>query len=123
MRAVIIALVLSAFAVGVAGCGGGGSSSGSGSGKTQLDMNDYYFNPGAVKAPAGKKITLDLKNDGATEHNFTLTEQGVSKDVEVGEEAEVTVTVPKSGTLTFYCKYHRSRGMTGTLEAGKSSGY
>ena len=31
------------------------------------------------------------------------------------EEGEVTVTMPKSGTLTFYCKYHRARGMTGQL--------
>jgi plastocyanin len=122
MQAVTIALVLGAIAVGAAGCGGG-SSSGSGSGKIELDMDNYYFEPGAVKAAAGNKTTLELKNDSATEHNFTLTEQGVSKDVEAGEEAEVTVTVPKSGTLTFYCKYHRSRGMTGTLEAGKSSPY
>ncbi len=49
----------------------------------------------------------------------------MSKDVEPGEEGEVTVTVPKSGTLTFYCKYHRDRGMTGTLTPGtrRRSGY
>ena len=122
MRAVIIALVLGAVAVGAAGCGGG-SSSNSGSGKTEVDMDNYFFDPGSVKAPAGKKITLELKNGSSAEHNFTLTEQGVSKDVEAGEEGEVTVTMPKSGTLTFYCKYHRDRGMTGMLTPGKSSGY
>ena len=122
MRAVIIALVLGAVAVAAAGCGGG-SSSDSGSGKTEVDMDNYFFDPGSVKAPAGKKITLELVNDSSTEHNFTLTEQGVSKDVEPGEEGEVTVTMPKSGTLTFYCKYHRDRGMTGMLTPGDSSGY
>jgi len=86
-------------------------------------MDNYFFDPGSVKAPAGKKITLELVNDSSAEHNFTLTEQGVSKDVEPGEEGEVTVTMPKSGTLIFYCKYHRDRGMTGMLEPGKSSGY
>ena len=61
MRAVIIALVLGAVAVGAAGCGGG-SSSNSGSGKIEVDMDNYFFDPGSVKAPAGKKITLELKN-------------------------------------------------------------
>jgi len=86
-------------------------------------MDNYFFDPGAVKAAAGKKVTLELNNMSSTEHNFTLTQQSLSKDVEPGEAAEVTVTVPKSGTLTFYCKYHRNRGMTGELTATSSSGY
>ena len=78
-------------------------------------MNDYYFTPGQVVGAAGKKITIALTNTGSVEHNFTLDQQSVSKDVEPGEEGEVTVTVPSSGALTFYCKYHRARGMTGQL--------
>ena len=123
MRPVVMTLVIGAVALGAAGCGGGGSSSGSGSGKTELDMDNYFFDPGSVKADAEKNLTLELTNGSSAEHNFTLTEQGVSKDVEPGEEAEVTVTVPKSGSLTFYCKYHRDRGMTGMLQAGKASPY
>ena len=80
-------------------------------------MNDYYFQPAQVVGGAGKEITIELSNTGDNEHNFTLDEQNVSKDVEPGEEAEVTVTVPKSGTLIFYCKYHRARGMTGVLSS------
>jgi plastocyanin len=117
--------------MGAAACGGGSgggsssgsmSSSGSGSGKTELELDDYYFQPKTITGQAGKKVTLELKNEGKTEHNFSLDEQGVSKDVEAGEEAEVTVTIPKSGTLTFYCKYHRSMGMTGTLSSGSGAG-
>jgi plastocyanin len=99
--------------LGAAACGGGGG--GSGSGKTEVGMNDYYFTPGQVVGAAGKKITIALTNTGSVEHNFTLDQQSVSKDVEPGENAEVTVTVPSSGALTFYCKYHRARGMTGQL--------
>jgi plastocyanin len=135
MRAVMIALILGAVAFGVAGCGGGSSSensssgrssSGSGSGKTEVELDDYYFQPKTISGAAGKQITLELKNEGNTEHNFSLDDQSISKDVEAGEEAEVTVTVPQSGKLTFYCKDHRSKGMTGTLEVGSgssSSGY
>jgi plastocyanin len=121
-----------AVLLGVTACGGyGGSSSSSksstssssGSGKTEVELDDYYFQPKTISGAAGKKVTLELKNEGKTEHNFSLDEQNVSKDVEAGEEAEVTVTIPKSGSLTFYCKYHRSKGMTGTLKSSSSSGY
>jgi plastocyanin len=130
MRAIILALLLFGAALGLAACGGYGSSSNSnsnssstsssGSGKTEVELDDYYFKPKTIEGDPGKKITLELKNEGNTEHNFSLDEQSVSTDVAAGDEAEVTVTVPKSGTLTFYCKYHRSQGMTGTLQASSS---
>jgi plastocyanin len=115
MRGIALGSVLVAVALGAAACGGGGSSSGSG--KSEVGMSDYFFQPGQVVGGAGKEITIELTNTGTVEHNFTLDQQNVSKDVEPGEEGEVTVTVPKSGTLTFYCKYHRARGMTGVLSS------
>jgi plastocyanin len=114
MRVFLLCSVLGVVALGAAACGGGGGSS-SGSGNKQVGMADYYFQPAQVVGGAGKKITLQLRNTGTVEHNFTLESQSVSKDVEPGETAQVTVTVPKSGALTFYCKYHRRRGMTGVL--------
>jgi plastocyanin len=114
MRIIPLCAILVVVVIGAAACGGGGGS-GSGSGKNEVAMNDYYFQPAQVVGGAGKEITIELSNTGDNEHNFTLDEQNVSKDVEPGEEAEVTVTVPKSGSLTFYCKYHRARGMTGVL--------
>ena len=113
MRIVAPCAILVAVVLGAAACGGGGG--GAGSGKNEVGMSEYYFQPAQVVGGAGKKITIALSNTGTVEHNFTLDQQGVSKDVEPGENAEVTVTVPKSGALTFYCKYHRARGMTGQL--------
>ena len=126
MRAVAMALVLVAIALGLAACGGGSSSggnseSGSASGKTEVELDDDYFDPKTITGDAGETITLELKNEGSNEHNFTLDAQSVDQDVEAGDEAEVTVTLPKSGTLTFYCKYHRSQGMTGTLGSSSTS--
>jgi plastocyanin len=132
MRAITLALLLTALAVGAAACGGGsnggGSSYGSGgsgsdttsasgSGKTELELDDNYFKPATVKGAPGDSITLELKNEGMVEHNFSLSDQGIDQDVEPGEEAEVDVTIPQSGSVSFFCKYHKSEGMTGTLEA------
>jgi len=125
MRVIAMALLLAALALGVAACGGdggGGSSSNAGSGKTTLELDDNYFQPKTIQGDPGKKITLELKNQGKVKHNFTLAEQSVDQNVAAGATAKVTVTVPMSGTLTFYCKYHRSQGMEGTLKSS-SSGY
>jgi len=92
--------------------------SGEASAELELDNdgNDYYFNPTILKGSAGEKLTLELSNEGSALHNFSITDQGISQDVESGTKAEVTVTFPQSGTLVFFCKYHQTLGMVGALE-------
>ncbi len=121
MRGLALFSIALAITLGLVACGGYGSSGGSGSGSSALELDDNYFQPKTLKGAAGKKITVELKNEGKAEHNFTLSDQGIDQDLEPGKTAEVTVTVPKSRTLTFYCKYHRSQGMTGTLQPSSSN--
>ena len=72
-----------------------------------MELDDYYFKPTVLKGSPGQKVTLELENEGSVEHNFTIDSQGIDKDLEAGEDAKVTVTIPKSGALSFYCKYHK----------------
>ncbi len=81
------------------------------------DGSDFYFDPTTLKGSPGAKVTLTVGNEGDVKHNFTLEDQGVDEDVDAGEDVEVTVTFPQSGTLEFYCKYHRTQGMVGQLQA------
>ncbi|HEY6836485.1 MAG TPA: cupredoxin domain-containing protein [Gaiellaceae bacterium] len=137
-------LLLAALVLLAAGCGGSGgksssttSESGSGGGKktiagvpandhgsknvsgeAEVELDDFYFKPTVLNGKPGSQITLELKNEGSTEHNFSIDSQNISKDVEAGEDVKVTVTFPKSGQLSFYCKYHKSMGMAGALVAG-----
>ena len=92
------------------------------SGKTEVELDDFYFQPTVLEGKAGEQVTLELKNEGKVEHSFTVDSQSVSKDLEPGDEAEVTVTIPKSGAVSFYCKYHRSSGMAGALAVTGQSG-
>jgi len=85
------------------------------SGKTEVELDDFYFKPTVLEGKAGEKVTLELKNEGNTEHSFTIDSQGIDKDIQPGDEAEVTVTIPKSGVVSFYCKFHKSSGMAGAL--------
>jgi plastocyanin len=113
-----LALVLGAAACGGGSYGDGSQGSGSqGTGKTELELDDNYFQPKTLQGNPGGTITLELKNEGSVEHNFSVSGQDVDQDVGPAEEAEVDVTVPQSGSVQFFCKYHKAEGMTGTLEA------
>jgi plastocyanin len=86
--------------------------------KTEVELDDFYFEPTVLKGKPGEKVELELKNEGSTEHTFTIDSEGISKDLGPGEEAEVMVTIPQSGITSFYCKFHKSEGMAGGISAG-----
>lgn len=85
-------------------------------GKVEIEMDDNYFNPTVLKGTPGQKVTLELKNEGQVAHTFTVSEQSVDQEVQPADEAEVDVTFPESGELTFVCRFHQSSGMVGALE-------
>jgi plastocyanin len=144
-RAVIAAAIVGVLAVAAAGCGGygkskssgGGSTSGGGEGggqtvvagvkannhgsktvsenEAKVELDDYYFEPTVLKGKPGQRVTLELENEGKVEHNFSIDSQSIDKDLEAGNDAKVTVTIPKSGVVSFYCKYHKAMGMAGAL--------
>jgi plastocyanin len=87
----------------------------SGESKVEVELDDDYFEPTVLEGKPGERVTLELKNEGGSEHNLTIDELQIDQDVEPGEEAEVEVTFPDSGTLTFFCKYHRGQGMAGAF--------
>jgi plastocyanin len=151
IRTLILAAPLAAAVLAAAACGGGGGGNASsteastesaggtttvageaandhgtkdvsGESEIKVEMDDFYFSPTVLTGKPGQKITLELENEGKVEHNLTIDSQHINRDVEAGESAMVDVTIPKSGTVAFYCKYHRSSGMAGGL-AVASSGY
>jgi plastocyanin len=119
---VVLAACAAAGLTVLGGCGSG-SGSGSGSDKNSsgvaggqpLEAVDNAFKPAQLTATAGQKVTVVLKNDGATLHNFSIDALGVSQDVENGKKVTVSFTPTAAGTLQFYCKYHQALGMTGSV--------
>jgi plastocyanin len=94
------------------------SSSQSGKPASEVDMYDKYFKPKTITGKAGSTIKVKLKNEGKLQHNFKIDSQlkQANADVKPGKAATVRVTIPKSGTLQFYCEYHKGLGMTGTVK-------
>jgi len=76
----------------------------------------FYFKPTVLTGSANQSITLEIKNEGTTLHNFSIDAQHVNVTIDPGASHEVTVTFPASGTVEFYCSIHRSLGMAGELE-------
>jgi plastocyanin len=89
-------------------------TTGGAGGATTLILKDNAFDPAELSVAAGSQLTL--KNEGANLHNFSIDGQDVDKDVNAGEtETEDVLEDLQPGTYTFFCKYHRSLGMEGTL--------
>jgi plastocyanin len=84
-------------------------------GKVEVELDDEYFEPTVLKGSPGQKVTLELKNEGNEEHNISIADQNIDQDVAPADEAEVEVTFPQSGELSFVCKFHESAGMAGAL--------
>jgi plastocyanin len=81
--------------------------------QTEVELDDFYFEPTVIKGSPGAQITLELSNEGTALHNFTLQDQNIDQDVQAGAKEEVTVTFPQTGFLEFFCKYHKALGMVG----------
>ena len=64
---------------------------------------------------SGQSLTVELKNEGKAEHNFSISGQNIDMNLEPDKSATVTVTVPASGNVQFFCKIHQTRGMQGAI--------
>lgn len=94
------------------------SNTSSGSGSTNVTMNDDYFGPKVISGKPGSTVTVKLKNVGSNEHNFKIDGQAkADADVKPGATGTATVKIPTSGTVQFYCEYHKGLGMVGTVKA------
>src|SRR4051812_34758102 len=93
--------------------------SNAGSGKpVEIEMYDDYFGPKTITGKPGSTVKVELKNEGKNKHNFKIDGQkGADADVEPGEDGKAVVKIPASGTIPFYCEYHKGLGMVGTVKA------
>jgi len=72
-----------------------------------LTIKDRQFEPVEVHAPAGKPITLHIKNLGSTACEFESNELHVEKVIAAGGEAVVHVRPQQPGRYNFFDDFHR----------------
>ncbi len=92
-------------------------------GKVSVEADDFYFKSTFLKAKPGTTVTVSLKNEGSTQHTFTIDALGVDQTLDPDQKATVTVTLPASGATNFYCRFHgptaTNQGMQGAFFSQK----
>ena len=88
-------------------------------GKVEVEQDNFYFKKTFLEGTAGT-ATVKLKNEGNTQHSFTIDDQKIDEVVAPGKTATVTVTLTDGKPVSFYCKFHRSSGMQGALFTASS---
>lgn len=92
-----------------------------GEGVTEMEADNFYFEPRFLRGQPGQRLTLRIRNESSTLHNFRIQEQQIDRDIPPGQTVEVQVTFPLSGSQPFECKYHIPQGMTGELLVGEAT--
>ena len=83
-----------------------------------LEADTFYFGPTFSQGPAGAKITVNLGNEGKSTHTFTIDAQNVNQQLGPDAKARVTVTIPSSGSVAYYCNFHHDQSMQGARIVG-----
>jgi uncharacterized cupredoxin-like copper-binding protein len=102
--------------------------------RLEIVLHDSRYEPGAVRVPVGRPITVLLRNEDPIDHEWIVGDEGVHERHRAGTEpyhdarpTEVSVpalesrttivTFDAAGTLRFVCHLpgHEAYGMTGVL--------
>ena len=80
-----------------------------------LRVDDYFFEPKVIQGRAGQPLRLRIDNAASTLHNLSVPRLGIDRDLPPKSRVEIDVTVPRSGPIEFFCKFHGPLGQQGQL--------
>jgi uncharacterized cupredoxin-like copper-binding protein len=83
---------------------------------------DIFFEPKELTIPANTDVTVNLRNEGAAAHNFSIDALDISVDLAPGATKQVVINAP-AGEYEFYCDVpgHKEAGMVGTLTVAEGA--
>jgi uncharacterized cupredoxin-like copper-binding protein len=137
MRTIQVLGLVPILALSLAACTGGTSTTAQ---ALTVEAVDLSFTPMTLEVTAGQPVKLTLQNNGALEHDFSITEipmEGMAEETggtehdmgdaaaepelhmaaAGGQGATLEFTPSTPGTYEFWCTVagHKEAGMTGTL--------
>ena len=84
--------------------------------KTEIELDDFYFEPTFIKSPGDGTATLTLFNEGDATHTFTSEALGVDEELEAGDKKKVKVEIGTETRYEFLCRFHQAQGMRGAFQ-------
>ncbi len=80
-----------------------------------IEIEDFRFVPTCVQMTTSQGF--QLKNNGENLHNFSVEGvSGIDLDISSGQENNTENPGLNADIYTYFCKYHRGRGMEGELK-------
>jgi uncharacterized cupredoxin-like copper-binding protein len=124
-------IVILAISLVLAACSGIGASGPSTT--LKVEMAEFMFDPKALSVPAGKEITLELKNSGVIQHDFIILKKGVILPGKFDSEKQIAdvyfhaaLEPGKAGTFKFTApaeagEYQVICGIPGHFQSGMTA--
>ena len=103
MKSALLWLAMAGLAL--AGCSGGAASKSAPNGAVAIRVTEKGFEPAVVKVAAGRPVTLVVtrKTDRTCAKEFVLAEQGIHRELPLGQAVEITFTPAHAGELRYAC--------------------
>ena len=85
-----------------------------------IELGDNYFKPTFIKGTPGQALNIELENEGANPHTFTIASLNIDHQVAAGQKLEINLTLPQGGSadVAFVCRFHEALGMRGAFFFG-----
>ncbi|HXT04147.1 MAG TPA: cupredoxin domain-containing protein [Casimicrobiaceae bacterium] len=76
----------------------------------KLVARDGAFDPTVIEVPAGKRVRLEVSNEGKTPMEFESRDLKQEKVIPPGGKATVTINAMKAGEYRFFDEFHEKTG-------------
>ncbi|MPZ91426.1 MAG: multicopper oxidase domain-containing protein [Actinobacteria bacterium] len=98
-------------------------SAGSGDNAVTVELGDLFIKPSEISLEPGD-ASLTVRNNGKTQHDFTVTGMTGTEPLDPGAEETVALTGLEPGTYDFICSVpgHADGGMKGVITVAEGGG-
>ena len=76
----------------------------------KIVARDGMFDPATIEVPAGKRIRLEVSNQGKSAIEFESRDLKQEKVIAAGSKATVTINALKPGEYRFFDEFHEKTG-------------
>lgn len=77
----------------------------------KLVARDGVFTPSIIEVPAGKRVRLEVANEGKTPMEFESRDLKQEKVIPPGSKATLTINAMKPGEYRFVDEFHQKTGL------------